>query len=260
MCLSCALLLLLVCCLGGSAAPEGREVSVGDAFARGSEDGLRWSVGTAAVRMAFDCRDGRLQLAELQNTLTDTPCDYAEPGALSPPLALDAAPLAGTFVTEALWSGHVAPGATADPGTQRLQVRAGDLLGFCATTRADDGGAGLDWPTTVAYKGGEAFRSAEDAELAQGPVWYTYVQATGTGCLEQLGETVEIAPGVKARVPEVPACPRATALRGSAPSSAARASSCSMRLHSSACGRPRMMGSCCSPGRPPTWEAAARWG
>ena len=202
MCLSCALLLLLVCCLGGSAAPAGREVSVGDAFARGSEDGLRWSVGTAAVRMAFDCREGKLQLAELQNTLTDTPCDYAEPGALSPPFALDAAPLAGTFVTAALWSGHVAPGATADPGTQRLQVRAGDLLGFCATTRADDGGAGLDWPTTVAYEGGEAFRSAEDAELAQGPVWYTYVQATGTGCLEQLGETVEIAPGVKARVPE----------------------------------------------------------
>ncbi len=82
-----------------------------------------------------------------------------------------------------------------------VEVKAGDLIGFAAVAQADDGYATVDWPVKVAYAEGEVFSSTDDLEQPEGGVWRYFIQATGTGCLDPLGEIVDGGAEGKFRVP-----------------------------------------------------------
>jgi hypothetical protein len=109
---------------------------------------------------------------------------------------------AGPFVIEKVWSKALVAGAGEDPQL-RLDVKKGDLIGFRAATYSDEAGASVNWTTTLDYGDGETYSSSDNGELAQGPVWFYYTLAPGTGSMDLLGE--EIAPTLpgqsKVRVP-----------------------------------------------------------
>ena len=191
---------MLVSCLIAAPCMAASEVQEGDAFARADADDHAWTIGTAAVQMKFACSEGRFQLVSFRNTLTEPAREYASASA---PWGVEALS-AGPFAVEKLWSKPVLAGSPADPAADnlRLSVKRGDLIGFGAAIYSDDAGAALDWATALDYGDGEKYASPDDAELAQGPVWYYYAAAPGTGSMDALGEMLPAAAGQsKGRVP-----------------------------------------------------------
>ena len=177
------------------------EIREGDAFARSDPGKQLWAIGTKAVQMVYDCRDGQLRLVSVQNNLTDLPWDYASPSA---PFGVDPLCL-GSLTPDSVWSRLLVAGMSVDPGVDnlRLAVEKDDLVGFGVATSADDAGATVNWTTTLDYGDGHEYVSSDDTELVQGPIWHYYAHAPGTGCMDTLGEVLESpAPGQdKARVP-----------------------------------------------------------
>ncbi len=65
------------------------EAKVGDAFARSSDDGLTWTIGTKSVQMALDCREGVFRLVSFLNRSFDPPLEYVDAKTAAAPFALD---------------------------------------------------------------------------------------------------------------------------------------------------------------------------
>ena len=56
-----------------------QEAKAGDAFARGSADGLTWTVSTKLVEMTFDGSNGGFRLVSFLNKQTDPAVEYVDP-------------------------------------------------------------------------------------------------------------------------------------------------------------------------------------
>ena len=54
------------------------EAKVGDAYARGSDDGLTWTIGTKSVQMTFDGREGVFRLVSFLNKSCEPPLEYVD--------------------------------------------------------------------------------------------------------------------------------------------------------------------------------------
>ena len=65
------------------------EARVGDAFARSSDDGLTWTLGTKSVQMTFDCREGMFRLVSFLNNSCEPPLEYVDAKTAAAPFALD---------------------------------------------------------------------------------------------------------------------------------------------------------------------------
>ena len=208
-----------VSCLVAMSCMAATDLREGDAFARTDAEHQAWVIGTPAVQMTYVFKDGQLLLESLQNSLTTPVREYASS---SPTFGVEALS-SGAFALNPVWSTPLAAGETTDTAAAglRFDVKQGDLLGFGVTTGADDAGATVNWATTVDYGDGTKHSSADDAALDQGPVWFYYTHAPGTGAMDLLGELLPPTPPdqQKARVPSgyrAPAeCPRlgATAFR-----------------------------------------------
>ena len=192
---------LVVACLIAAPCMATVEVKESDAFARADAENQQWTIGTAAVQMTYEFKYGQLRLVSFQNKLTAPVREYASP---SVPFGVEALSV-GPYSFESVWSKPLTAGKPVDPAMDnlRLNVKKGDLIGFGATTGMDDAGATVNWTTTVDYGDGDKYSSATDSELAQGPIWYYYTYAPGTGCMDLLGEVVSpVTPGQpKVRVP-----------------------------------------------------------
>lgn len=180
------LLNLAVCC---SATAD--DVVVGDAFARSESDGARWTIGSSGVEQVFESSNGVFGLKSYKNKLTQPATEYVASGTLCAPFAIDVGAIAGTAAFQDVWSKTIAPKEAADPSDDKLtlDVKAGDLIGFCVSYAGksfseDD----VAWTSHVAYVDGPTYTSSDDAKLEQGPVWFFYERATGTGSVAPLGE------------------------------------------------------------------------
>lgn len=174
------------------------EIKEQDAYARADETRQIWEIGTSAVQLTYSCREGTLNLVSLRNKTVTPNIEYV---AQPLPFGTDTLGL-GKYTLESIWSKSLTPGESADPAAEdlRIEVKRDDLIGFAAATRSDDGGAALHWETVLDYGDGTLCASAEDAELPQGPLWFYYAYAPGTGYLDELGEVIPAGQG-KARVP-----------------------------------------------------------
>ena len=65
------------------------EAKVGDAFARSSDDGVTWTIGTKSVQMAWDCREGVFRLVSFLNRSFEPPLEYVDAKTAAAPFALD---------------------------------------------------------------------------------------------------------------------------------------------------------------------------
>ncbi|HPO11934.1 MAG TPA: malectin domain-containing carbohydrate-binding protein [Candidatus Hydrogenedentes bacterium] len=160
---------------------------VDDAYARIEEDEQHWSIGTDAVQMQFGIENGQLQWTHFKNLCMQPAHEYVIHGA---PFALEPLPNAGTYSFGSVWSKSLAPEGSANLTADALPipVKQGDLIGFGAVTFADTGVAEVHWINTVEYEDGSVFSSTDDPELTQGPVWYFYSHAMGTGYMDLLDE------------------------------------------------------------------------
>ncbi len=177
--------------MGAMAWAAGAETDarVEDAFARSEKNGLWWCIGTQAVQMCLEVQDGHLEWTQFQNRLTQPAREYAVSGG---PFAVDALSGAGTYGCDAVWSKTISPGDTValDAEGLRIPVTPGALIGFGAATYNDNGSASVQWAATLEYEDGTVYHSVEDPELAQGPVWYYYTRAVGTGYMDLLAEVL----------------------------------------------------------------------
>ena len=97
---------------------------------------------------------------------------------------------------EELWGQKLSLGNSIDLGKKSItiQVKKGDLIGFSVSAPNDRDQSELEWPSILQYSNGRRFNSADNPKLTQGPVWYYYLHATGTGYMDPLDEMVEPGP------------------------------------------------------------------
>ena len=62
---------------------------VGDAYARGSDGGFVWTIGTKSIQMTFDGRGGVFRLVSFLNKSCDPPLEYVDAKTAAAPFALD---------------------------------------------------------------------------------------------------------------------------------------------------------------------------
>ena len=65
--------------------------AVGDVFARSSEDGTEWTIGTDAVEVTYTLTDGNLALTGFRNKLASPPVEYIPADFAAPPVSVAAA-------------------------------------------------------------------------------------------------------------------------------------------------------------------------
>ncbi|MFA6241784.1 MAG: hypothetical protein WC655_12700 [Candidatus Hydrogenedentales bacterium] len=65
------------------------ELTVGDAYARDSGEGLVWTIGTKAIEITFDGRDSMFRLVSFVNKTCEPPLEYVEANTAAAPFALD---------------------------------------------------------------------------------------------------------------------------------------------------------------------------
>ena len=168
---------------------RGGHVRVGDAFVRTS-DSKTWVIGTNAVQVTYSSTDSGLTLSSFKNNLTKPAREYVS--APSTPFGVPPQPLVGTFTIDTVWTKPLAVAGTTDPAQDhiRLSVKKGDLIGFGTVINTDDGSATTLWTTTLDYGDGTICSSADDTKLDQGPMWFYYTRAPGTGHMELMGQVV----------------------------------------------------------------------
>lgn len=78
---------ILACCVleGGQAVAD---VKIGDAFARGTAGGVVWTIGTGAVEMTYEFRDGALTLTSFRNKLAKPAREYVSREAAASPFVV----------------------------------------------------------------------------------------------------------------------------------------------------------------------------
>ncbi len=91
--------LLLWCVAAGLSASAGvvhagesdtqGDAQVADAYARGSDGGFVWKIGTKSIQMTFDGRGGAFRLVSFLNKSCDPPLEYVEAKTAAAPFALD---------------------------------------------------------------------------------------------------------------------------------------------------------------------------
>jgi hypothetical protein len=175
------------------------DVEAGDAYARGSNG--KWTIGTSAVQMTFEVRGGKLLLSNFTNKLTKPAREYiSEKDALNP-LGVGVSQLNERFVVETVWEKFFPAGATVDLGADKLQlkVKKGEMIGFAVGPHGDYAGDQIDWASKIDYGDGRSYISAQDPDVSQGPIWYYYINAPGSGSLELI-DSVENADDVKQKV------------------------------------------------------------
>ncbi|MBI2842942.1 MAG: hypothetical protein HYX78_06035 [Armatimonadetes bacterium] len=188
---------ILICaalsfCGSMAAVVASSSVQVGDAYARGSADGLRWTIGTGAVQLAFESKDGQLRLAGYQNKLCSPAREYLTGQA--DPFLLESR---GGYTIESVWTKSLKSNGSADPVSDKVQiaVKRGDKIAFCVgAVGGQHKGAETKWITTVDYGDGESYASSDETTLAQGPVWHYCIHKRGTRYLEPL-DSIEQQPG-----------------------------------------------------------------
>jgi hypothetical protein len=173
----------------------GDGVVVGDAYVRSEAQGTRWIIGTHGIEQVFDGSNGQFRLTSYKNTLTQPATEYIAQDTACAPFGLGVEPLAGRYAFETVWKKSLEKQAVADPAADNLtmDVKQGELLGFCVLGATDSVSETVEWNTQVTYVGGAGFVSSDDKQLAQGPLWFYYQRATGSGALEELGETYPFA-------------------------------------------------------------------
>ncbi len=68
---------------------KANERTVADAYARGSANGLTWTIGTKSVQMTFDGRGGEFRLTSFLNKSCEPPLEYVEAKTAAAPFSLD---------------------------------------------------------------------------------------------------------------------------------------------------------------------------
>ncbi len=88
----CAVIVALTVSAGTVGA---NELAVGDAYARGSDESLQWTVGTKLIEMTFDGREGMFRLASFLNKSCEPPLEYVDVKTAAAPFALDSEGVGG---------------------------------------------------------------------------------------------------------------------------------------------------------------------
>ena len=68
---------------------EANELTIGDAYARGSDESLRWTIGTKLIEMTFDGQEGMFRLVSFLNKSCEPPLEYVDVKTAAAPFALD---------------------------------------------------------------------------------------------------------------------------------------------------------------------------
>lgn len=186
-----AVWILIVVATASAECAEAALVRVDDAFAKESADGQTWTIGTDTIEAAYEYRDGRFRQTRFVNGLAKPAPNYASTVLPSAPFGVDPLSALGPFSVTTLWSTVVGE-SSVNPTNDNLQipVKKGDLIGFCAGSGSDDRGTSVAWTVTLAYGDGEIFVSSDDVKMDQGPLWFYYTRAPGSGYMDLLGETL----------------------------------------------------------------------
>jgi len=73
----------------GQGLPSSSNIQVDDAYARGSADGTEWTIGTKAVQLVFQAKNGQFRLISFENRTRPTPVQYLTPRTAVAPFVLD---------------------------------------------------------------------------------------------------------------------------------------------------------------------------
>ncbi|MDD5706929.1 MAG: malectin domain-containing carbohydrate-binding protein [Kiritimatiellae bacterium] len=184
----------------GSLAVTGARV--GDAYVRGSADGQRWTIGTEAVEMRLEVRDGRFAMTGFLNKLAHPAVEYVDANEASHPLGWGASYVTDRYRFRQLWTKPLQTAASVDPADDRLQltVKKGDRIGFAVNSGGDCLYDATEWVSIVAYDDGETYTSTNDHDVAQGPVWSYFLRKSGTRFMVALDDVVD-GPRGKVRLP-----------------------------------------------------------
>ncbi len=166
------------------------EVKQADAFARCTADGSHCSIGTKAVQMSYESKDGQFVLSSFRNKLTTPNREYVTNATAHSPFGVESLPDTGSFDIHEVWAKKLTVGTDADPADSglKLTVKKGDLVGFSEGIRDDVNGAVVTWDVTLSYSENESYTASDDKALNQGPVWYYYTRAANTGSMDLMGE------------------------------------------------------------------------
>jgi hypothetical protein len=199
----------LVCTILASAPAWAETVGVEDAYARSNADGTIWTIGAASIQESFECSGGVFKTSRILNGAVSAEPEYKGEAA---PFGITTAPVPGPFARKSdgdaavFFSADLQPGGSLDlsVGRDSVTVKQGDVIAFSARVGGDSGGALLDWPLIMEYADGERSASTDDPNLGQGPIWFYYISAPGTDCMDLMGETLQPDPASpdKVRVPE----------------------------------------------------------
>ena len=88
----CAVIAILTVSAGTA---DANELTIGDAYARGSDESLLWTIGTKSIEMTFDGREGVFRLASFLNKSCEPPFEYVDVKTAAAPFALDSESLEG---------------------------------------------------------------------------------------------------------------------------------------------------------------------
>ncbi|HYD83903.1 MAG TPA: hypothetical protein VEA63_07610, partial [Opitutus sp.] len=157
----------------------------GDAYARAGREAGTWQIGTGAVELTLDGRDGGLKVTGFLNKLTRSSQNYIARDGATPAFLPEEQ---SGHEVETVWSKTLEGTQSADPAADRLRVRveAGDLVGFEVHHFGDATGTETAWVTEVAYDDGERFLSSADTVLEQGPIWFYAVHRRGARYFEYM--------------------------------------------------------------------------
>jgi hypothetical protein len=117
---SYAAVLLLGMCSIWAVDKAVADVEAGDAYARDNHG--KWTIGTSAVQVIFEVRDGKLLLSNFTNKLTQPAREYLGEKDAFEPLDAGAGTLNERFVVKPVWEKFFPARGTIDLGADKLQL------------------------------------------------------------------------------------------------------------------------------------------
>ena len=77
-----------------AASADAHELTVGDAYAKGSDESLLWAIGTKSIEMTFDARESMFRLTSYLNKSCEPLLEYVDVKTAAAPVPTTHSPLA----------------------------------------------------------------------------------------------------------------------------------------------------------------------
>ena len=131
---------------------EGTRFRMKDAYVHSSKDGQTWTIGTDALEVVLECKDGQFRIVSYKNKLVSPYLEYAEIKGSGSLFETEAGQMMERFDFEKLWSVAFAKRETIRTVDKiSLNVKKGEIIGFRAD-KMDQEPSMVKWNISVQYE------------------------------------------------------------------------------------------------------------